>query len=73
MKIISKIEIICIEHEDVTYWRWSDDDWRVEISEGDIIQLTEECEWLEELFQTANRKERLKCLDDLDVMRELGG
>lgn len=68
MKIISKISIYSVEYKDVIYYRWKENDWRVAGVEGDITTITEDWEWLEDLFQAAKRKERLKALDGLDVM-----
>ena len=73
MKIISKISLYCVEHEDVVYYRWKENDWRVTGMEDDIVPITEDWQWLEDLFQEAKRKERLKVLDGLDVMAELNG
>lgn len=75
VKIISKISLYCVEHEDVIYYRWKENDWRMAVTTGydDIVPITEDWQWLEDLFQEAKRKERLKCLDGLDVMSELNG
>ena len=72
MKIISKITIDCVEHEDVVYYRWKENDWRAAGMEDDIVPINEDWQWLEDLFQEAKRKERLKCLDGLDVMSKTG-
>lgn len=73
MKLISKITIDCVEHEDDVYFRWDEDDWRIQTSYDEMIPLTEECEWLEDLFQQAKSFKDYNDLDDLDVMKELGG
>jgi len=75
MKIISKITIDCVEHEDVVYYRWKENDWYVQGSVDILQEQLEDCLWLEELFQEAKRKQGLKDagLDDLDVMGELNG
>lgn len=55
MTNISRLFIECLEHEDVVYYRWREDDWRVQTEYDEIIPLTEDYDWLEDLYKQIKR------------------